>query len=106
NDELLVTFEDITKRKLTESYLKMGREVLQILNEPGHLCDSIQRVLDSLKMGTGFDAVGIRLQDGDDFPYIVQSGFSREFVRAENSLIRCDADGTVCRDDGGNVCLE
>jgi PAS domain S-box-containing protein len=97
---------DITERKQVGAYREMGREALQILNEPGDLQDSIQRVLAALKTRTGFDAVGIRLQDGDDFPYFAQTGFSKEFLLTENTLIERAADGGVCRDKDGNVSLE
>jgi len=97
---------DITERKQAEAYREMGREVLQRLNEPGDLQDSIQLVLAALKTHTGFDAVGIRLQDGDDFPYFVQEGFSKDFLLTENTLIERAADGGVCRDKNGNVRLE
>ena len=101
-----ILLSDITERKQAEAYGEMGREVLQILNEPGNLQDSIQRVLDVLKMRTGFDAVGIRLQDGNDFPYYAQKGFSKDFLLTENTLIERAADGGVCRDKDGKVKLE
>ena len=100
------TTSDITERKWAGAYREMGREVLQILNEPGDLRDSIRRVLVELKTRTGFDAVGIRLQDGDDFPYLAQEGFSKDFLVTENTLIERAADGGVCRDIDGNVNLE
>jgi len=100
------TTSDITERKWAGAYREMGREVLQILNEPGDLRDSIRRVLVELKTRTGFDAVGIRLQDGDDFPYLAQEGFSKDFLLTENTLIERAADGGVCRDIDGNVNLE
>ena len=103
---ILAEARDITERKRAEVYREMGREVLQILNEPGDLQDSIQRVLATLKTRTGLDAVGIRLQDGDDFPYFAQQGFSRDFLLTENTLVERGADGGVCRDQDGNVSLE
>ena len=81
------SIRDISGRKLAEIYGEMGREVLQILNEPGTIQDSVGRVLAVVKTRTELDAVGIRLQDGDDFPYLAQEGFSEEFLRTENSLI-------------------
>ena len=102
----LAVKEDITERKLAEVYGELGREILQILNEPGEIKDSIQRVLTALKMRTGFDAVGIRLQDGEDFPYFAQKGFSTDFLQTENTLIERGADGGVCRDENCNVNLE
>jgi len=103
---LMVFVRDITERKLAESYREMGRAVLQILSEPGDLQDSIQRVLAALKTKTGCDAVGMRLQDGEDFPYFAQEGFSEGFLATENTLLERDADGEVRRDAGGRVRLE
>ena len=97
---------DITERKQAEAYGEMGREILQILNEPGDIQESMQRVLVTLKTRIGFDAVGIRLQEGDDFPYLAQDGFSKNFLLTENTLIERAADGGVCRNENGNINLE
>ncbi|MEI7831335.1 MAG: PAS domain S-box protein [Prolixibacteraceae bacterium] len=105
-NECLVTAVDITDRKIAEKYREMSRLILQILNEPGDIADLIQEVFAVLKSGTGFDAVGIRLQKGDDYPYIAHNGFSTNFILAENSLIERNSDNGVCRDKNGNVCLE
>ena len=97
---------DITERKQVEAYRDLGLDILKILNEPGSLPDSIRRVLDVLKEHVGFDAVGLRLQDGEDFPYFAQQGFSEDFLLTENTLAERGADGGVCRDKDGMVCLE
>ena len=97
---------DVTGRKQAEAYREMGREVLQILNGPGDLQQAIQSVIAVLKRQTGSDAVGIRMQDGDDFPYFAQQGFSSDFLAAENTLVERSADGGVCRDKDGNISLE
>ncbi len=34
---------------------------------------------------SGCEAAGIRLQEGDDYPYFEARGFPKEFVLAENS---------------------
>ena len=44
------------------------------------MLDVVNRILAAIQRETGFDAVGIRLRSGDDFPYFVQSGFSAEFL--------------------------
>ena len=103
----LVSFiHDITARKTAETYREMTREILQILNAPGDIPDLMKCVLTVLKTGTGFDAVGIRLQHGDDFPCIAQSGFSPDFMLTEDTLVARKKDGEVCRDKNGNVRLE
>ena len=101
-----IVMGDISERKQKEAYRGMDREVLQILNESGNRQDFVGRVLATLKARTGFDAVGIRLQDGDDFPYFVQEGFPEGFVLTENSLVARAADGGLCRDKDGKACLE
>ena len=100
------TVRDITGLKLSETYRETGREILQILNEPGNMQNCIRRVLAELKTRIGIDAVGIRLQEGDDFPYFVQEGFPNDFLLTENPLIDRDADGEVCRHPDGSARLE
>ena len=93
-------------RKRAEAYQEMGQEILQRLNAPGDLPDSIRRVIATVKTRAGFDAVGIRLQDGEDFPYYCQDGFSEDFLRTENTLVGRSAEGGALRDGDGNVRLE
>ena len=97
---------DVTARSQAEAYRELGRDILQILNESGELSASIRRVAELLKNRTGFDAVGIRLKEGDDFPYIVQHGFAQGFLLQENTLLLRDVSGGVCRDSAGNAMLE
>jgi PAS domain S-box-containing protein len=97
---------NISERKRAETYHDMGREILNVLNEPDDLRDSIKRILAVLKTQIEADAVGIRLKEDEDFPYFVQDGFSNDFLLVENSLLERDKDGGVCRDENGNVKLE
>ncbi|MFO7535866.1 MAG: response regulator [Kiritimatiellia bacterium] len=101
----VVLLFDITERKRAEAYREMGREILQILNEPGELGDSIQRILTVLKTRTGFDAAGIRLQQGEDFPYFVHNGFPHDFLLTENTLVERGPAGDVCRTKEGKISL-
>jgi PAS domain S-box-containing protein len=101
-----VVLSDITEQRRAEAYRGMGSEVLQILQEPGPLQSLIQRVLAAVKARAELDAVGMRLQDGDDFPYFVQQGFPEDFLLTEGTLIERAADGGVCQDCNGNIRLE
>jgi len=98
--------EDCTDRQLMEAYREINREILQLLNDPGDISNSIQQVLDLLKKRTGFDAVGIRLRSEDDFPFQAQRGFSQDFLLHENTLVERTEDGGICRDPDGEVRLE
>ncbi len=99
-------FRDITERKGTEKYREIGYEILRLLNERGGLQSIFRRVAARLKAETGFDAVGLRLSVGEDFPYFAQEGFPPDFLRADNSLVAHAANGEVRRDQAGKACLE
>jgi PAS domain S-box-containing protein len=103
---ILGNYQDITEHKLADDYRAMGADIMQILNKAGDLSDVIQPIIATLKARTGFDAVGLRLQAGEDFPYYAQDGFSTEFLLTENTLLERGKDGGVCRDKDGKVCLE
>ena len=100
-----IFIRDITERKRAEIYRDMRSEILQILNEPGEFRQLLQRVLTTVKERTGVDAAGIRLQDGEDYPYCVQNGFPMDFLQTENTLVERDADGRACRDCNDKVRL-
>src|ERR1035437_10166827 len=97
---------DITERKQAEHYQDLSTEILGALNEPLGVRDAVERILAAIKRETGFDAVGIRLRSGDDFPYFVQDGFSPDFLLTENTLVARDKNGVPCRDKNGNIRLE
>ncbi len=92
---------DITERKRAEKYKEMGRDVLSILNEQEDFPEAIRRIVDVLRSKTTFDAVGIRLRQGEDFPYAAQMGLPEEFLRTENTLLERDSDQKICRKQNG-----
>jgi PAS domain S-box-containing protein len=104
---------DITKRKRAEEalhqaerYQHLAAEILRILNNPSALDRSVGLILDEITQKTGFDAVGIRLRNAGDLPYIVQNSFSRDFLLAEDALLSRDGCGDPCRNGTGDINLE
>ncbi len=95
------TNTDITDRKRTEIYRHMDTDILHHLNEPCDISESLKRVVACIKTNIGFSAVGIRLLDGDEFPYHAQDGFPRPFLTVENTIVERGADSGICRDDKG-----
>jgi len=93
---------DITDRILLETHREITRKTLQLLNEPGNLKETVHKALSELKNLTGYDAIGIRIQKGDDFPYLDQIGFKEEFLKSENTLVECGISGKVCLDKEGH----
>ena len=55
---------------------------------------------------TECEAVGIRLKDGDDFPYFETRGFTEDFVKLENSLCAYNPQGEMLRDEAGHPVLD
>jgi hypothetical protein len=92
--------------KNTDELLHLAAEILGVLNDPPCMTDTINFILTAIKRKTGFDAVGIRLKRGDDFPYFVQNGFPHDFLLAENTIITRDPNGGCCKDENGNISLE
>jgi PAS domain S-box-containing protein len=97
---------DITSRKQASTYREMGLNILQTLNAQGTPKEAIGRIIEELRMKIDLDAVGVRLQEGEDFPYFAQQGFPEGFMLAENTLAERGVDGVLCRDSEGHVCLE
>jgi GAF domain-containing protein len=97
---------DVTARKQAEASQSLLTEVLQVLTRCGSLESVIRESLRAIQRTTGFDVVGLRLRDGEDYPYYEQSGFSDEFLRQENFLCALDAAGAVIRDAAGRAMLE
>jgi PAS domain S-box-containing protein len=97
---------DETKHKQAEDRERLNHKVLDILNRSGVAPDTVHDILTTVKEITGFDAVGIRLREGEDFPYYVSKGFSDDFVVTERLLCARDPAGEIVRDAQGNAVLE
>ncbi|MGD9608035.1 MAG: ATP-binding protein [Desulfovibrionaceae bacterium] len=63
-------------------------------------------VIGLLRRWTGCEAVGVRLRQGEDYPYFTTLGFPEHFVMAENRLCAVDRTGEPVRDPAGRVVLE
>ncbi len=98
--------EDISERKSSELRLKLAKEILETLNRPNDIQKLINDILHLIKEHTGIEAVGIRLKDGEDYPYYVSNGFPPQFLDTENRLCAYDDVGKIIRDSQGNPVLE
>jgi GAF domain-containing protein len=90
-----------------KSQQELVSNILRVLNRgKGDVSELIREVLQLIKKWTGFDAVGLRIRRGKDFPYYEQSGFPEEFLQEENYLCERRKNGSVVRDDDGQPVLE
>lgn len=81
-------------------------EVLAILNGRGEWQLLMRELLRVIKRSLGFDAVGLRIREGEDYPYYEVSGFSEAFVAAESTLCAHGSGGELLRDASGRAVLE
>jgi len=112
-ERVLESTRDITTRKRAERERAIAVEFLRLMNESRGSADLIRAAVTFFQEHSGCHAVGIRLREGDDYPfegndypYFEARGFTREFVLAENQLCARDESGEPRRDSTGNPVLE
>jgi signal transduction histidine kinase len=81
-------------------------EVLNRINQGLPTADLLKEVVNLLVESTGFEAVGLRLKEADDYPYFQTRGMSEEFVLLENSLCPKKHKNQAEPDSKSNVPLE
>ncbi|WP_424357519.1 PAS domain S-box protein [Methanocella sp. MCL-LM] len=99
--ENLSVGNDITAQKLVEDERNLTVEFLRLVNESQGTRDLIRSATGFFQRQSGCEAVGVRLREGDDYPYYEFRGFSDEFVRAENWLCTRDVSGQIYTDSTG-----
>ncbi len=97
---------EITERKRAEQEREVTIAFLRLVNETAGTAELIHNTLTFFKRHSGCDAVGIRLREGDDYPYYETIGFSSEFTSLENHLCQRDLAGQPVRDSVGNPVIE
>ncbi len=97
---------DVAQRRHLEEEREITIRLLRIINARNDLRGVMHEATSLLRGWFECEAVGIRLREGDDFPYFETRGLSEEFVQAENSLCTRDVQGQLVRDLAGNPILE
>ena len=97
---------DISERKRYEAEREITLNLLQFLHKENDLTALIKDITALMQRWSGCEAVGIRLQEEEDYPYYETRGFPPAFVEAESQLCRYDRDGRPICDTAGNPLLE
>jgi PAS domain S-box-containing protein len=105
NGYFVALFDNITERKRMEEESRITIEFLRLVNESAGTADLVRAAAAFFQEKSGCEAVGVRLHEGDDYPYYEARGFPKEFVTMENSLCACNNSGEIIRDDVGNPVL-
>jgi two-component system, cell cycle sensor histidine kinase and response regulator CckA len=99
-------FRDVTRRKHAEDRKLLSVEILEELNRTNNFLDVIKNITSLIKKHLDFEAIGIRLKEGSDFPYFITKGFPSEFINADNYLCSKDNNDSIKKDSQGNPYLE
>jgi PAS domain S-box-containing protein len=97
---------EIERRKAAEGEREIAVEFLQLVNDSKGLEELVRSAVSFLKQKSGFESVGIRLRQGDDYPYFETRGFPEEFVLAETHLCSRDSAGMPVRGSDGYPIME
>jgi PAS domain S-box-containing protein len=97
---------DVTERKRSELEREMAVEFLHLINESSATADLVHAAIGFFQHKSGCEAVGIRLKQGQDYPYYETQGFAKQFVALESGLCSRDQDGRPIPDAGGDPVLE
>jgi two-component system, chemotaxis family, CheB/CheR fusion protein len=101
-DAVRIYAYDITERKRTDEERETTVEFLRLVNESRGTTELVRSATTFFQERSGCEAVGIRLREGDDYPYHEARGFTQEFLLLENSLCTRDGAGEIVRDTVGN----
>jgi diguanylate cyclase (GGDEF)-like protein/PAS domain S-box-containing protein len=99
-------FRDVTEERRGQREREITLTLLRLLNDQRETRELIRGLTGFLQEWTACEAVGVRLRQGDDFPYFETRGFSSEFEEAETSLCLKGRDGRVVRNPDGSPVLE
>ena len=93
------------KPKSIEKTQNLTRIAYELVRCDADLKTILDYVVRSVKDAVGCEAVAIRLEKDDDFPYYVYDGFSEDFISKESSLLVLDEGGKPfpCPDGCGKI---
>ncbi len=98
--------EEIEIRKQAELQKELYSKVLELYHHYSDKKNLIKEIIELVRAHSGCEAVGIRLKDGEDYPYYETNGFIGGHVKYENFLCARNNKGEIVRDFLGNPVLE
>ena len=104
--QVMAFARDISARKRADEERDAMVRMLKLINQPNGLDALMREVTILLRDWSGCSAVGVRLAEGEDFPYFETRGFPPEFVELERHLFEHDRQGRVVRDATGKPSLD
>jgi len=71
---------DISKLKISENLEKLSNKILEHLNKSGEKVNQIRDIIFLIKQFNSYEAVGIRIKEGEHYPYFEANGFPGNFL--------------------------
>lgn len=106
-DELVCELEQLRKEKAErEKFEALSASALRLIKSETPTNKLLRDIVTLIAQGTRLEAVGLRLREGEDYPYFQTKGLSEEFIKLENSLCPKGTHGQPARDKDGNPILE
>jgi PAS domain S-box-containing protein len=102
----LSTARDISEEHASREERQATISLLKLLNEVGDKHELFKLITVFMREWSGCEAVGIRLAEGDDYPYFETRGFPDDFVQKESCLCELDNDGNIISNETGDPVLE
>jgi len=103
---MLGAHTDLTALKKVEAEREITIALLQTMQQENHLQGLVRSVVELMQSWSGCQAVGVRLRQGEAYPYFETKGFPPALVEAERRLCARDQNGELVRDSAGNPVLE
>lgn len=97
---------DVSERKQIEKQRILVSQILETLNSSNEIVYLVRDILVLIKDHTEIEAVGVRLREGDDFPYYATEGFPFHFIETERYLCARDQTHEIIRNSQGDPYLE
>jgi len=105
-EAVVTNFVDITDLRRVTAELALVGQVTEVLARPVGTAEAVQEVLALIHRHVAVDAIGLRLRDGNDFPYFEVRGLPPEFVLREGRLPAQDDRGEPIYQPDGMPLLE
>jgi len=101
-----IIMSNVTERRFHQEARTLTASLIELVNSPGDFRQRISAITASMQDWSGCEAIGIRLREGNDYPYYETRGFTPAFVQEENHLCSYDHNGEVRRDNTGRTILD
>ncbi len=97
---------DISTLKRQEEALELSAQLMVMIHTAADYRHAMEALTGILRQWSDCEATGIRLRDGDDYPYYETSGFPADFVQRESQLCARGCNGALLRDSKDRAVLE